>query len=148
MVPTAGAARGRAAVAALSIAAVLGGCSSTPGGDQAAETVADFYQAVLDQDAVVACRMLAPATIDALEDSEGPCADSLLVDEVGERLAEAAEESGGPQEPSTTVAGRHAQVVFGDEATFLVVSGAGWRISAAGCEPRPERPYDCVVEGA
>ncbi|MCA5894856.1 hypothetical protein LEP48_18030 [Isoptericola sp. NEAU-Y5] len=44
------------------------------------------------------------------------------------------------------VAGRQAQVATGDDTYFLALSGDGWVITAAACEPRPQRPYDCEVE--
>jgi hypothetical protein len=33
------------------------------------------------------------------------------------------------------------------DVVFLTVSGADWLVTAAGCTPRPERPYDCQVSG-
>jgi hypothetical protein len=31
---------------------------------------------------------------------------------------------------------------------FLTVSGDHWLVTAAGCDARPDRPYDCVLEGS
>ena len=44
------------------------------------------------------------------------------------------------------VAGRQAQVVTADDTLFLAVSGDAWVVTAAGCTPREDRPYDCEVE--
>jgi hypothetical protein len=30
---------------------------------------------------------------------------------------------------------------------FLAMSGDTWRITGAGCTPRTDRPYDCVLDG-
>jgi len=43
--------------------------------------------------------------------------------------------------------GGDAQVRLGDDTVFLTETGAGWRVTAAACEPRGEAPYDCEVEG-
>jgi hypothetical protein len=43
------------------------------------------------------------------------------------------------------VAGRQAQVRLGGDTVFLARSGDGWVVTAAGCDPRPDRPYDCEV---
>ncbi|MGQ4388544.1 hypothetical protein [Streptomyces sp. SAS_270] len=45
------------------------------------------------------------------------------------------------------VYGRQAQVVLGTDTLFLSVFPAGWRVTAAGCVPRPEQPYQCKVKG-
>jgi hypothetical protein len=33
------------------------------------------------------------------------------------------------------------------QAVFLAMFPGGWRVVAAGCQSRGERPYDCVVDG-
>ena len=48
---------------------------------------------------------------------------------------------------SVTVAGRQAQVLLGGEVTFLAASGGTWLVTATACVARPERPYDCLLEG-
>lgn len=93
--------------------------------------------------------MLAPATLEALEEeADEPCADALLGGDMGLALTATAEAAIDADTQSVTVAGRQAQVVLDDEVTFLVASGSGWLVSATACSPRPERPYDCLVEGA
>ena len=44
------------------------------------------------------------------------------------------------------VAGRQAQVVTATDTVFLALSGDAWVVTAAGCTPRDDRPYDCEVE--
>ncbi|WP_066587912.1 hypothetical protein [Cellulomonas timonensis] len=143
------AASAASAASAGAAAALLAGCSSGPDSGAAVDVTRDFYRAVVDGDGAAACRLLAPAALEGLEEEAGlPCADALLDDEVGPELTAAAEQATGATAQSVTVAGRNAQVVLDGEVSFLVVSGGGWRISATGCAPRPERPYDCLLEGA
>jgi hypothetical protein len=35
----------------------------------------------------------------------------------------------------------------GDGTVFLAMFPGGWRVAAAGCRSRGERPYDCAVQG-
>jgi hypothetical protein len=48
----------------------------------------------------------------------------------------------------TDVYGQWAQVRLTGDTVFLAVFPDGWRVVAAGCTPRPERPYDCVLKGS
>ncbi len=43
--------------------------------------------------------------------------------------------------------GSDAQVRLSGDTVFLTDTPAGWRVTAAACEPRGELPYDCAVEG-
>ena len=49
---------------------------------------------------------------------------------------------------SVEVWGDDAQVRIGGDVVFLTETDAGWRVTAAACTPREERPYDCEVEGS
>lgn len=40
-----------------------------------------------------------------------------------------------------------AQVRLAGDTVFLLRFPDGWRVSAAGCTPQEEAPYDCEVEG-
>jgi hypothetical protein len=84
------------------------------------------------------CELLAPATRTALEsDGSAPCADVI-----GELPLP------GGDVTAVEVWGRDAQVrLDGGDVVFLTGTGAGWRVTAAGCEPRGELPYDCEVDG-
>lgn len=42
-------------------------------------------------------------------------------------------------------AGGQAQVRTAGDAVFLALSGDRWVVTAAGCEPQGDRPYDCEV---
>jgi hypothetical protein len=45
------------------------------------------------------------------------------------------------------VYGRQARAVLASDTLFLSQFSDGWKIVAAGCEPRPGRPYQCSVKG-
>ncbi|MEW2587149.1 hypothetical protein [Streptomyces virginiae] len=44
------------------------------------------------------------------------------------------------------VYGRQAMVRLSGHTLFLSQCGKGWKVVAAGCTPRPDRPFDCQVE--
>ena len=121
------------------LALVLGGCASAE--EPAAVDVARSFASLAGSDPGRACELLAPKTVEHLEeDGDGDCAKGL---------ADAA-----PPPPGgvvgATVAGRSAQVVLGDQVVFLARFDAGWRVTAAGCERESSDdavPYHCTVEG-
>jgi hypothetical protein len=126
-----------AALVTLLGGAALPGCASlapdTPG---ATEVARAFHAAVDAGDGESACRLLTPAATEELEQDAGaPCPDALLD----------ADLTAGDDVVETHAYGRQAQVVMAGDVVFLTVSGADWLVSAAGCTPRPERPYDCQV---
>jgi hypothetical protein len=118
---------------------VVSGCSAlNPGTDAAVDTVQRFHDELAAGHAGQACALLAPTTIEGLEDGEaGSCPDRLA------RLSL-------PQSGAVTDSrayGRSAQVLLRDDTVFLVRSGNEWKITAAGCTPRGERPYGCDLKG-
>ena len=44
--------------------------------------------------------------------------------------------------------GGDAQVRLGQDTVFLSKTPGGWRVAAAACTPRTERPYDCQLEAS
>ncbi|NMR19295.1 hypothetical protein [Cellulomonas fimi] len=120
------------------VLAVAGCASLSPDPSAAASVATQLHQAVADGDGEAACALLAPAVIEELEDeSAADCAVAVLEAEVP-----------APSDVLETHAyGRQAQVTTGRDVVFLTVSGARWVVTAAGCTPRPERPYDCTVSG-
>jgi hypothetical protein len=127
---------------------LLAGCGAAPSGEDAVVTSREFFDAVAADDLVGACELLAPATRESLEEETGaPCVEALGEGETGLALRSVAVAVQDTSAPSVTVAGRQAQVVAGDHVTFLAVSGDSWLITAAACAPRPDRPYDCELEG-
>lgn len=128
---------------------VLAGCGPVPGADDAVAVTQEFFAALSAHDPSTACGLLAPATRESFEqDAASSCDQALLDGEAGLALAPVArgvEEA--PTDSSVTVAGRQAQVLLGGEVTFLAVSGDSWLITATGCVQRPDRPYDCELQG-
>ena len=136
-----------AACATIAVATMLCGtaCTARPSSAAAESTADAFYDAIARADGAAACSLLAPATVESLEDdADEPCSDAVVDGEVGETLTSRA--AGTPT--SAAVAGRQAQVLMSGDVVFLTVSGTGWLITAAGCDDRTPRPYDCAVEGS
>ena len=124
--------------------AALSSGACTPAGDAPEQVVAGFYAALAAGDGVAACAALAPAVVEAVEeDFASACPEALTTGDLGADLQDRAQ---GTTEPRVRVAGRQAQAALGTDTVFLSRSGSGWLITAAGCTPRPERPYDCEVE--
>jgi hypothetical protein len=118
---------------------VVSGCSAlNPGTDAAAQTVQRFYDELAAGSTGQACTLLAPNTVEVVENGEtGSCPD---------KLAQVTLPHSGVVTDSRAY-GRSAQVLLEDDTVFLTRSGAEWKITAAGCTPRGERPYDCDVKG-
>lgn len=106
--------------------------------DAVTQAVEKFGTALAADDAQAACALLAPGTLEQLESSHGPCPTALpVVDLVS---------------PGTVnhvdVYGKHAMVEASEDTVFLARFDEGWLVVAAGCVARPERPFDCAVEGS
>lgn len=130
----------RSAAVPVVLAAVLcAGCGASDQRTTKARSAAEtFLTAVSHQQGAQACDLLAPQTRAEVEQSsKASCAKGLL----GEDLP-----GPGPVRRSE-VYGRQAQVVTATDTVFLGRFPAGWRVTAAGCTPRGERPYDCQVKG-
>ncbi len=127
------------AIAGVTIALVLTGCSSVGSGEAQARSAAlRFHQALDGGDASSACDLLAPRTRAEIEASaKTPCSQALP----GEGLPKAVGVG------TTDVYGTNARVVLDGDTLFLARFGAQWKVTAAGCEPRPDLPYDCTVKG-
>ena len=83
------------------------------------------------------CALLVPSTLETLEsDESAPCADVIGQLPLPGGAVEAVEVWGGD-----------AQVRLSGDTVFLTDTPAGWRVTAAACQPRGELPYDCEVEG-
>lgn len=113
---------------------LLAAAGCAPADDAAEDTARRFLQAVADGDGQAACGALAPRTA---EEIDTPCAESIL----GESLTAPSPRA------HAQVYGQRALVTFDGDAVFLAAFPDGWRVVAAGCEPRGEQPYDCAVQG-
>ncbi|MFI9766729.1 hypothetical protein ACIHJG_07675 [Streptomyces sp. NPDC052415] len=97
-----------------------------------------FEELLRSEDGTGLCAALAPETRSEVEQSEQKeCADAITAQDLPE----------GGDVRSAEVYGRQARVVLEGDTLFLSRFPGGWKVVAAGCTPRPERPYDCVVEG-
>lgn len=125
-------------VAALAVLAPAGCASADRRGSAAADTVGALLTALRDGDGAAACAVLAPDTRAALERSaDRPCAEAVLDEDLP-----------GPSEVlRTDVYGQWAQVRSRSDTVFLAMFPGGWRVVAAGCTPRGERPYACRLDG-
>jgi hypothetical protein len=126
-----------AGVVVLVAATTLTGCASlSPDASAAVDAVESFHAAVAAGEGSAACDLLAPAATEELEQAQAaPCPDAVL----------AADLTPGGEAVESHAYGRQAQVVLTDDVVFLTVSGGRWLVTAAGCTPRPERPYDCEI---
>jgi hypothetical protein len=126
------------AVTAVIVAALAGGCADGARRHTAEDTAVRLLTAVQDRDGAAACTVLAPDTVEALEAAAGaPCAAAILAEDLPEPAAV----------QRADVYGQWARVVLADDTVFLAAFPGGWRVVAAGCRSRGERPYDCVLQG-
>ncbi|MEV4512415.1 hypothetical protein AB0K00_26040 [Dactylosporangium sp. NPDC049525] len=127
------------AAAAMTVMALVAGCAD--GGarrDAVSDVAVRLLAAVQDRDGAAACTVLAPDTVQTLERSAGAsCADAVLDEDLPEPAGVR----------RVDVFGQWARVVLADDTVFLAAFPGGWRVVAAGCRSRGERPYDCVLQG-
>lgn len=121
----------------------LGGCATAPGRlDAAADVAVRLLQQAKSGDGAGACALLAPDAADEVAKSAGkPCPDAI-----GDAdLPDPGRVTG------VDIDGQWAKVAIGapdgNGTVFLAMFPGGWRVAAAGCKPRGERPYDCSVQG-
>lgn len=118
---------------------LLTGCGGAGGRTaEVRDAAVAFREGLRTENAAATCALLAPATRDTLESSEGkPCVAVIA----GEELPVAGPVRG------VDVYGNQGRTVFDGDTLFLSRFPDGWKIVAAGCTPDPGRPYTCVVEG-
>ncbi|MEV0987897.1 hypothetical protein [Streptomyces sp. NPDC049949] len=107
--------------------------------DAAAAVGAAFEAATAAGDHVRACELLAPETRQRLEqDAQKACPTAFASQELPKtRGIEGVE-----------AYGRQAMVRMTGDTLFLSLFTAGWKVVAAGCAPRPDQPYNCLIKGA
>lgn len=125
----------RGAVVIAVCALALTGCSGVA--DQEAGSAAAAFAGA---EPAKACELLAPDTLDKLEQSSGKKCEEALA---------ALKLPTGTGVEGVTVAGESAQVKLADQVVFLARFPQGWLVTAAGCEhddPDSAVPYQCEVE--
>lgn len=123
-------------VAAVIVAGgAAGGCAASAEGTRVRAAAAGFFTAVEHGDGERACAALVPAAARSLESGGSSCAE-----EIGKLGLDGGDIHG------VQVWGDYAQADAGADTVFLSRWGSGWKVSAAGCTPRPGRPYECEVE--
>ena len=126
-------------VAGAALTAGLAGCSAggrgTPSGPR--QAVAAFEAALQGGEMPAACDLLAPPTRHELEQSEGEaCAEALEKADLP-----AADPAG-----DLDVYGDEAIAHLAGDVLFLTNVAGRWMVSAAGCTPQPDQPYECEVK--
>ncbi|MDX3697231.1 hypothetical protein PV726_44905 [Streptomyces europaeiscabiei] len=127
------------AVAVLMVVCGVGGCGTVAERrDDVRDTATVFEQALGERAYDRVCAVLAPSTVAELELSAGsPCAKAV---------SEESLRPGGPVR-QTDVYGNQARTVLSSDTLFLSRFTSGWKVVAAGCEPRPQEPYQCRIKG-
>lgn len=118
-------------------AGLLTGCGAVPGEDEVTATARQWLAAAGAGDPVALCRLLSPAAQESVATGSDTCEQAV---------ADLDLPGGGPV-GHVEVWSDEAQVRTGGDTLFLVKLTGGWRVSAAGCTARPDRPYDCDVAG-
>ena len=86
-----------------------------------------------------ACDLLAPPTRHELEQSDGePCDEALEQQELPV----------GATPGDVDVYGDEAIAHLTGDVLFLANVAGRWMVSAAGCSPQPDQPYDCEVKAS
>ena len=124
-------------IAALLVAsALVSGCSS--GNDDAATRTAERLHASLQsEDGAAACDLLSDDAQQQLTESGDSCETAVMdagIPDTGRVVG-------------VKVYGTAAQVRYDEDVVFLGEFADGWKVTAAGCSPRADAPYDCQVQG-
>jgi hypothetical protein len=115
---------------------LVAGCAGDAREDSAGQAAQRFTTAISSGDLAAACVMLAPLTRDDLLNDAADCAEALGSEQL-------------PASPvgEVSIWGDRAQVRTDTDVLFLAEFEDGWRVVAAGCQPRGELPYRCRVNG-
>jgi hypothetical protein len=134
-------ARWAPAVGTAVLLAGLAGCSQGGRGDPTGpmRAVETFESALKRGDAGAACGVLAPPTRKELEQSESDTCAKVLPDQ---------DIPAATSEADVDVYGDEAIARVEGDVLFLTNVSGTWMVSAAGCKPQPDQPYDCEVKGS
>jgi hypothetical protein len=115
----------------------LSACSS--GNDDRVTQAAERLHASLRaEDGSAACDLLSDDAQTELSDSQGSSCETAVM------------EAGLPdsgQVVEVKVYGTSAIVRYDEDVVFLGEFPDGWEVTAAGCTPKADAPYDCQVQG-
>ncbi|MEV6211480.1 hypothetical protein [Kitasatospora sp. NPDC051914] len=115
------------------------GCGQLSGREDAASAVVNrFEQDAARGDGAAMCAALAPGTREELEDQEESDCEQAVT---GLGLPD------GGTLRRVDVFGQQARAVLQGDTVFLSAFPGGWKVTAAGCEPRPGMPYRCDLKG-
>ncbi|MGV9277346.1 hypothetical protein [Streptomyces griseosporeus] len=134
--------RGRAAAvaaAALAVLVTVGSCG-TPSErrDQVTAQAVRFERALDAGRDGDLCAALAPSTLEEVEQSaKSRCAQAMGDEDLPHAGAVR----------NVDVYGDQARVVMEHDTLFLAHFPGGWKVTAAGCRPRPQQPYQCEIKG-
>ena len=119
------------------VGAIVIGLARGSDDPEVGRTVERFASALEKRDGAAACRELSADTRGELESQEGSECETAILD-LDLTLGEVS---------SVKVADSAANVELSTGGSvYLEETGKGWRIDAAGCEPRPSAPDDCDVK--
>lgn len=123
----------------VAIVAALSGCGGLgPETSAAASVATEFHAATSGGDGAAACATLSTRVVDELEQSaKAPCAQAVLRTDVPDASTVR----------DVQVWGGRGLVVLDHDVVFVAQFDHGWRVTAAGCTPRKDRPYDCRLKG-
>jgi ketosteroid isomerase-like protein len=128
--------RSACALAVASVCALAAGCGAPAGEGDVRRTAADWLAAAEAGDAARLCALLAPAAAESAATGDETCEQAVGdLDLPGGRVGR------------VELWSDEAQVRAGTDTLFLVRLAGGWRVTAAGCTPRGDQPYDCDVAG-
>ncbi|MFF8812756.1 hypothetical protein [Streptomyces pactum] len=137
--PRPGRVRPAAGLACVAVLLLGVGCASLDERRSGARAAAlAFQHALRDRNGAALCAVLAPQTREeVVRTAKIRCRDAVLEEDLPR--------AGGVRE--VDVHGRQARVVLTGDTLFLSHIAARWKVVAAGCTPRPGRPYECAVQG-
>jgi hypothetical protein len=124
-------------VTVVTLAVGSAGCAGPPHRSEVTDAARAFVSSLRAGDGAAACALLTEDARSAVPGAtDQSCAKAIAnVKEQGSAVE------------GVQVWGDAAQVRIGDDVVFLRLVSGHWRVSAAGCTPRSEGPYDCEVGG-
>jgi hypothetical protein len=121
---------------------LLGAGCGTKNDERSVGAIADrFYSALRAHAGDRACAQLSTNAVDTLESASGrSCAEAITTLKLP---------GSGTAHSTVYLDSARADIAGAQpgEAAFLDRTALGWRISAAGCTPKGDGPYDCQLDG-